>query len=183
MSPEEWTLKTRPTHKLKHIWVTKRVHIENQANLQTGIRQATVSPEECTLQTRSTHCLKQDRAYLYYQKSAHWKSGQLTNWNRTGHITRVHIKKTRLTHLLKQDRPHSVSPEDCTLKTRLTHLLNKTGHVCVTRRMHMTNQANSQTEIRQTTLCVTRRVHIEKAKPTHSLKQNRPDLCHQQYTH
>ena len=43
----------------------------------------------------------------------------------------------------------------------------------VTRRVYVKNQANSQPETGHATVCVTRRGHI-KTRPTHKLKQSRP---------
>ena len=41
VSPEECTLKTRPTHILKQDYITKRVHIKNQVNSPSERKQAT----------------------------------------------------------------------------------------------------------------------------------------------
>jgi len=69
VSPEEWALKTRPTHPLKQDSVTRRVHIENQANSHPETRQATVSV------TRIVHIKNQanspSETRQCHQKSAH----------------------------------------------------------------------------------------------------------------
>ena len=109
--------------------VTRRVHINKEANSHSEAREATLPSEECTLKTRPTHTLKQSRPpsvtrrvhikqgqlaiwsktghSLCHQKSAHQKPGQLTNWNKTGQcLSPEEWKlKTRPTHNLKQDRP------------------------------------------------------------------------------
>ena len=111
-------------------------------------------------------------------------------------ITRKVCINTRLTHPLTQDSPVSI--------TRRVHIQNQANlpsetrqaTVCVTERVHIENQANSLSETRQATICITRRVHIKnktnlptekrqatvcvtrrvhlKARPTHHLKQDRP---------
>ena len=74
-----------------------------------------------------------------------------------------------------------LSPEECTLKTRLTHILKQSRpHLCHQKSAHK-NQANSQTEARQASLC--HQTSTSTIRPTHLLKQDRPDLHHQKSAH
>ena len=87
-------------------------------------------------------------------------------------LPEVRKMKTRPTHTQKQDKPQSVSPEVYTLETRWTHQLKKNQvSLCHQKCTHW--KPGQLADWNKTGRIVTRRVHM-KTRPTHFLKQDRP---------
>ena len=144
-----------------------------------------MSPEECKLTTGPTYQLKQDRSQSVSPEE--------------------HTLKTMQTDHLKQDRPHHLCHQkSAQQKPGQLTFCRRMATGCVTRNVHINNQANSPPESRQVTVCVRRSIHISslanspsetkqatmspeectlKTRSIHHLKEDRPHLCHQKNAH